>query len=180
MRKKILIVDFNLYSLRELKQFLESNEFIVYSAQDGEMAYKTYLEDKPDLVITEIVIPKIHGLHLCKRIALESEHRTPVILISGIYKSIYIKEEVINFYGASAFFEKPINKRLLMWEILKLLNIRISEKILFKKIGESELIEMYDESIDYKKIADSAREKISSKEFFHDIIDEINKELETL
>jgi PleD family two-component response regulator len=60
MQKTILIVDFEQESCEELQQILESENFLVLKAADGQQALAVFEAAKPDLVLTEAVKPEAH------------------------------------------------------------------------------------------------------------------------
>jgi len=69
--KKILLVDDEKDIVEFLKYNLESEKFQVITAYNGENALKM-LAEKPDLVILDVMMPKLNGFEVCKRIR-ESE-----------------------------------------------------------------------------------------------------------
>lgn len=108
MRKKnlILIVDDEEEVRLLLKEFLEKNDFDVIVAEDGQQALKLAGEHIPDLVITDMLLPKEHGIDVMQ--SIKDKLLLPVIAISGIYKKNEIKDRVSDIY-IDGFFEKPLN-----------------------------------------------------------------------
>lgn len=90
--------------VRELQQFfLEKAGFAVRFADDGEAALEQALSAKPDVVITEILIPKIDGLALCRRLTQNpATQHIPVIIFSTLSSAARASEA-----GAKAFLRKP-------------------------------------------------------------------------
>jgi TonB family protein len=119
--KKILIVDFDEESLSSLSNLVLEEGFQVVTASDGLSGYEKFKADDFDLVILEPMLPKLHGFELCKRITQDPLKKTPIIVVTGIYREPSCKLEALQVYGASAFFTKPWNKDDLRSKMLQLL-----------------------------------------------------------
>jgi DNA-binding response OmpR family regulator len=120
--KKILIVDYDNSSLELLAGLLEPYRFQVIRATDGQSAYDRFKEEKPDVVILEAILPKIHGFDLTKRIAEETHGRVPVIIVTGLYRGPQYRLEALSTFGAADYFEKPVDKEKLLRSVMNLLN----------------------------------------------------------
>lgn len=79
---KILAVDDDPKILKILRHCLEKEGFQVATAADGEAAVKAAKLDRPDLVILDLMLPKINGLDVCKRLSAEAED-LPIIILSA-------------------------------------------------------------------------------------------------
>ena len=108
MKKKnlILIVDDEADIRLLLKEFLEKNDFDVIVAEDGQNALKLAGEYSLDLVITDMLLPKEHGVVVMQTI--KDNYFLPIIAISGIYKKNEIEDKIGDVY-IDGFFEKPLN-----------------------------------------------------------------------
>ncbi len=122
-KKKILVVDFDQEFLRFLSQFLSNEGFSVSTAVDGSAGLEMCKAESPDLIITEAMLPKLHGFELCSRITHSATQKVPVIIITGIYKDTIYKTEALRTFGASAYFEKPLDPDDLLVSIRKILNL---------------------------------------------------------
>ena len=120
--KKILIIDFDKRSLLSLSKHLQAEGYDVIAATDGEEGLEKFKFENPDLVITEAMLPKLHGFDLCLKINCELSRKVPVIIITGIYREPLYKSEALQFYGASAYLEKPYRTEELHSTILNLLS----------------------------------------------------------
>ncbi|MGA2532843.1 MAG: response regulator [Candidatus Aminicenantales bacterium] len=107
--KKILIVDYDTPSLDSLTKLIKSQKIQVVTASDGQMGYEKFRSEKPDLVILEAMLPKIHGFDLTKKITQESGGQVPVVIVTGLYKGPQYRHEAISSFGASDYFEKPVD-----------------------------------------------------------------------
>jgi DNA-binding response OmpR family regulator len=120
MNKKIVVVDDDVVTLQTLEKILVKSDFYVFSAPDGEAAYQLVKKERPDILVSDMLIPKLHGLELCRKVKEDPElAKTKVILISAVYKSQSFRGEMQQS-GADGFLEKPINTAELMIRIFKI------------------------------------------------------------
>jgi TonB family protein len=119
--RKILIVDFDEDSLSSLSGLVNEEGFQAETATDGLSGYEKFRAEDYDLVILEPMLPKLHGFELCKKISQDPVKKTPIIIVTGIYREPSCKKEALQVYGASAFFTKPWNKDDLRAKMLQLL-----------------------------------------------------------
>ncbi|MGQ9671994.1 MAG: response regulator [Candidatus Aminicenantales bacterium] len=120
--KKILVVDYDSASLEFLSQLFRSHRFRVITATDGLTAFEKFKEERPDAVVLEAILPKIHGFDLTKRISEETHGRVPVIIVTGLYRGPQYRLEALSSFGASDYFEKPVDKEQLVRSVMKLLS----------------------------------------------------------
>jgi TonB family protein len=123
--KKILVVDFDQEFQKFLSQFLRNEGFSVITASDGFAGMDKCKAERPDLVITEAMLPKLHGFELCSRVTHSALHKIPVIIVTGVYRDTVYKTEAIKTFGASAYFEKPLDTDDLLTTVRKILNLAI-------------------------------------------------------
>ena len=121
--KKILVVDFDQEFLKFLSQFLRNQGFTVITAADGFAGLEMHKCEAPDLVITEAMLPKLHGFELCSRISHSASRKTPVIIVTGVYRDTVYKTEALHTFGAAAYFEKPLDPEELMVSLRKILGL---------------------------------------------------------
>ncbi len=119
--KKILIVDYDSSSLDSLAKIFDPYEFEIIKATDGLSAYDMFQSEKPDLVILEAMLPKLHGFDLAKKISNESKGKVPVIIVTGLYRGPVYRNEALNYLGASEYFEKPYDEAKLVQSALSLM-----------------------------------------------------------
>jgi len=105
VRKKILVVDDEVVIRNLLTRVLEL-DYDVIIAEDGLSGVDKAASEKPDLVITDGLLPKLHGFLACK--AIKQMNPAPkVILLTGIYTKPTYKWEVIDQYDADDVITKP-------------------------------------------------------------------------
>jgi len=119
--KKILIVDFNPQNLEALVQLFKPYKFNIIKAVDGQEGYEKFKEEKPDLVILEAILPKLHGFELTEKITHETKGRIPVVIVTGVYRGPQYRHEALASFGAADYFEKPFDKEKLINSVLSLL-----------------------------------------------------------
>jgi TonB family protein len=119
--KKILVVDFDEESLISLSNLVFEEGFQAVTAMDGLSGYEKFKAENFDLVMIEPMLPKLHGFELMKRINQDPARKTPIIVVTGIYREPSCKMEALQVYGASAYFTKPWNKDELRSKMLQLL-----------------------------------------------------------
>ncbi len=107
-----------------VEHFLRAAGYIVEFADDGQAALAQARAWRPDLVITEILVPKLDGLALCRH--LKADHGTreiPVLVFSILASSVRAKEA-----GADAFLMKPLAEQRLLGAMQQLLEKRLAAK----------------------------------------------------
>lgn len=118
-KNTILVVEDEAEIRLLLRDFLEKRGFIVLDAADGHQALKLADEHRPDLVITDLLLPKEHGVDVIQ--AIKDRFFLPVIAISGIYKKDEIRDKVGDVF-IDDFFEKPLDLEALLASVRALLN----------------------------------------------------------
>jgi TonB family protein len=107
--KKILVIDYDQASLAALHKILSQEGFEVVLAGDGQAGWEKFQSEKPDLVLMEAMLSKIHGFELCDRITKDPVRKVPVFIMTGVYKDRVYRTEALRTYGASEYFEKPLD-----------------------------------------------------------------------
>ncbi len=130
-RKKLLIVEDNHDFCHFLKEQL-SELYQVLDAPDGEEGEKLAVEQNPDLIISDIMMPKVDGLELCRRIKhnVQTSH-IPVILLTARSGD----EAKISGYevGADSYISKPFSFDVLLVRIKQLIEQQEGRKKEFRK-----------------------------------------------
>lgn len=132
----ILLVEDN----DEFRHYLQeelSRHFTVLEASDGEEGETVALQQKPDIIITDLMMPKMDGIELCKRIKhnIEVSH-IPVILLTA---SASVENEERGYKeGADAYMTKPFKWEILTARIHNLLAQRRQQQNEFKQNAEAE------------------------------------------
>ena len=120
MSKKILIVEDEPDLLKMLKLEMMHEHYEIVCAFDGKEAYEKYVSEKPDLLILDIMIPKINGLEVCRKIRRQhKDSKTAVLMLTA--KSEDVDRIVGRVIGAETYLTKPFDRKILMQEVKKLL-----------------------------------------------------------
>ena len=111
--RKVLVVEDHHDTSFMLCRMLKMEGFDVEHAVDGMVGYNTASHHHPDLIVTDIQMPRMNGIELIKRIREDSAlQKTPIIVISAFGKRII--DDALQA-GADDFVEKPIDfDRLLL------------------------------------------------------------------
>lgn len=121
MFKKIVVIEDDPVTLRLLEGILSQNDFLVRSAKDGQAGLELVRNEKPDLVISDVVLPRMDGLGLCARIKSDPDlARTKVILITAVYKKVALKH-IVRDSQADAVIEKPVDSASFLKKIKSLI-----------------------------------------------------------
>jgi putative two-component system response regulator len=105
---KVLVVDDDAANVRLLTKLLTREGYIVVSAADGEEALAMVASAHPDLVLMDVLMPKLSGYEVCERIKHNPATRlTPVVLITALHEREH-KIQGINA-GADDFLTKPVD-----------------------------------------------------------------------
>ena len=140
-KKRLLVVDDHEDNVEVLKARLEARGYEVKGAQDGEAALETIEVWLPDLVLLDVMMPKVDGLEVVRRIkANDSLPFIPVIMQTALDST---ERMVAGFEaGADDYVTKPINFPELEARVKSLLRIKALQEALAER--ERELSEMND------------------------------------
>ena len=107
MGKKVLVVEDHHDTSFMLCRLLKMEGYEVEHAIDGMVGYNTATSEHPDLIVTDVQMPRMNGIEMIKRIREEDEFRqTPIIVMSAYGKRII--DDALKA-GADDFVEKPID-----------------------------------------------------------------------
>jgi len=118
-KKKILAVDDVRETLLALKIRLEYAGYEVITAEDGEKGLKLARELKPDLIILDVMLPKIDGFSVCRLLKFDEDYEDiPIIMLTA--KGAEKDKETGQQVGADVYLTKPYNSKELMHWVEKL------------------------------------------------------------
>jgi PAS domain S-box-containing protein len=129
----ILIVEDSPTQAAQIKYLLENHQYKVEACPNGQQAFSWLSDNKPLLVISDIVMPQMNGFELCEKIKSDkSTENIPVILLT----SLSDPEEILTGLssGADSFITKPYDKGYLLSQVNKLLSghdIKNGDKVPF-------------------------------------------------
>ncbi len=111
---RILIIDDEQDLRGVLKAFLEAHDYEIEEAASGRQGLELFLAWRPDLVITDIIMPDMNGIDLVKRIK-QRDRQARIIAISGYQEEL----STVQRHGVYATLEKPPELK----EILRLADL---------------------------------------------------------
>ncbi|NIM18399.1 MAG: response regulator [Candidatus Aminicenantes bacterium] len=120
--KKVVVVDDDEKVIALIEKALIRNGFQVFSALEGQKALELVRKEKPQVLITDILLPGIDGVELCKAVKDDPETSDiKVILITGVYNEASFRLEMN--CRADGFIEKPIDIK----EFCRLVNEKMNQ-----------------------------------------------------
>ena len=115
-KKKILIVDDARTTLLSLKMNLEFAGYDIYTAMDGEAGLNMAISLKPDLILLDIMMPKIDGFSVCRLLKFDEEYENiPVILLT--VKNQIKDKKICRQVGADFYITKPFDIKALISKV---------------------------------------------------------------
>ncbi len=118
--KKILMVDDEEALIRLVTMYLKYHSYEVISAGDGQEGLEKAKTEKPDLIILDLMLPKMDGYKVCGLLKKDTRYsKTPIILFTAKAqeKDVKLGEEV----GADAYITKPFEPEVLLSKIKELI-----------------------------------------------------------
>jgi len=108
--KKVLIVDDEKNIVEILKFNLKKEGFDTIEAYDGEQAMEMALNEKPDLILLDVMLPKMDGFTVCRK--LRQQISTPILMLTAREEEV---DKVLGLeLGADDYITKPFSQRELM------------------------------------------------------------------
>jgi phosphate regulon transcriptional regulator PhoB len=162
MSNKILVVDDEENIVELVKFNLENEGYQVITAYDGEEALKKVEEVHPNLIILDLMLPKLDGFDVCRQIRKDSKlSKIPIIMLSAKGEEI---DKILGLeLGADDYVTKPFSPRELLARVKAIL--RRAKK---KGEKEEEIIALGDIKMDltkYRVQVDGSEISLTPKEF---------------
>jgi CheY-like chemotaxis protein len=120
---RILVVDDNPQNLELLVAYLDALDAEVTTASDGVEALEKIRDDLPDLILLDIMMPRMSGFEVCRKLKSDPRTReTPVIMVTALNELGDIERGVES--GTDDFITKPVNRLELLTRVKSLLRLR--------------------------------------------------------
>jgi CheY-like chemotaxis protein len=120
---KVLVVDDNEQNLELLQAYLESLGCRILTARNGVEALAVTARDGPDLVLLDVMMPRMSGFEVCRKLKADPKTRDiPVIMVTALNELGDIERGVES--GTDDFLAKPVNKLELLTRVKSLLRVR--------------------------------------------------------
>ncbi len=131
---RILIADDNPQGVELLEAYLAELDCDVRISTDGEQTLRLVNEWQPDLLLLDIMMPKISGFEVCKRLRANPKTReTAVLMVTALDQPSDIERAVEA--GTDDFLTKPINKLELLLRVRLLLKARLYKRELDRALS---------------------------------------------
>ena len=120
---KILVADDNVQNLELIEAYLADLNCQILTAVDGEETLTKVRQAAPDLILLDIMMPKVSGFEVCKQ--LKDDPRTrdiPILMVTSLHEMADIERGVEA--GTDDFLSKPIHKQILLKRVKSLLKVR--------------------------------------------------------
>ena len=116
MKKKILLVDDSATILMMERMILTKFPYDIVTAADGEQAITRAVAEQPDLILMDVVMPKMNGFDACRRLReIESLRATPIIMVTTRGEQTNVESGYES--GCNDYVTKPINSVELLAKI---------------------------------------------------------------
>ena len=125
----ILIVDDNQQNLELLQAYLEDMDCKIIPAHDGLQALEIVRKEPPDLILLDVMMPKMSGFEVCKRVKNDSKTSDiPIIMVTALNEFGDIERGIDS--GTDDFLSKPVNKWELVTRVKTMLKLKhLSDKL---------------------------------------------------
>lgn len=120
---KILIADDNVQNVELLEAYLAELDCVTAIAGDGEETIARVKADKPDLLLLDIMMPKMSGFEVCRKLKSDPATRDiQILMITSLHETADIDRGVEA--GTDDFLSKPVQKQILLTRVKSLLKVR--------------------------------------------------------
>jgi len=121
MGKKILLIEDEKDLSKAIGFRLEANGYTVISSYDGQDGYEKAKKEKPDLIILDLMLPKMDGYKVCALLKSDARYsKIPIIIFTARAQDEDMK--MAKDAGANAYITKPFEPETLLSKIKELLN----------------------------------------------------------
>ncbi len=137
-KAKILIVDDIPVNIQLLQNYLGSAGYHTFSAANGEEALLRVRETRPDMVLLDVMMPKMDGFETCRQLKRNEETSyIPVIMVTALNE---LEDKIKGIEaGADDFISKPFNRLELLARVKSLLRVKFLHDQLQEKVKQLEL-----------------------------------------
>lgn len=129
--KRILVIDDYPDNVFLLQDRLEQEGFEVIKAYDGAMGIQKAIDEKPDLILLDVMMPDVSGYDVCKTLsANDTTRQIPIILLTALSEADNLRQGLLA--GAFDYIKKPFNKIELIARINSALRFSETNKFLLE------------------------------------------------
>ena len=120
----ILLVDDNQQNLELIQAYLEALPVEIETARDGIEAIESVQRNPPDLVLLDVMMPKMSGFEVCQKLKANPETRDIVVIMVTALHEVADYERAVES-GTDDFLSKPVNKLELLTRVRSLLRVAL-------------------------------------------------------
>jgi len=137
---RVLIADDNVQGAELLEAYLSDTGYELRTAADGEQTLQQVKSWQPDVILLDIMMPRISGFEVCKRLRADpAAQDVAVCMITALDQPSDMERAVE--VGADEFLSKPINKKELLLRVRSLLRSRLYKRQLDRALAYIEEVE---------------------------------------
>ena len=133
---KILLVDDNQQNLELIQAYLEALPVEITTARDGLEAIEAINQDPPDLVLLDVMMPRMSGFEVCQKLKTNPETREIVVIMVTALHEVADYERAVES-GTDDFLSKPVNKLELLTRVRSLLRVALLRRRLDDLMGNA-------------------------------------------
>jgi len=183
---KILIVDDAIDTVELLRKRFHSEGYDTAEAYDGEEALKRVDEYNPDLIVLDVMMPKMDGYEVCRRLKTDENRKYIPVLMLTAKGEVESKVKGLEI-GADDYLSKPFDYKELSARVKSLLTIKAAREKLVEEEKSVALDKMMDEVAHEirnplvsiggfaKRVYDRLPENDPNKKYLEMIMDEVSK-----
>lgn len=120
MAKKILLVDDEPHIITMLENRMKHAGYEVITASDGQEALLKAHKEKPDLIILDLMLPKLDGYKVCRMLKFDEKYKhIPIIMLSA--RAQEADKKMGETVGADGYVTKPFEPQVLLGKVKDLL-----------------------------------------------------------
>ncbi|MCH2144731.1 MAG: response regulator [Phycisphaerales bacterium] len=132
---RILLVDDNQQNLELIQAYLESLPVEIETARDGVEAIEAIERERPDLILLDVMMPRMSGFEVCQKLKSNTETRDIVVIMVTALHEVADYERAVES-GTDDFLSKPVNKLELLTRVRSLLRVALLRRRLDQLMGD--------------------------------------------
>lgn len=131
----VLVVDDNLQNLELLQAYLEDLDCEIRTAHDGQEALTAVEQRQPDIILLDVMMPRMSGYQACVKLKTNPSTRDiPIVMVTALNEIADVERAVES--GADDFLTKPVNKLELLTRVRSLLRVRLLKRQLDRTLEQ--------------------------------------------